>query len=196
MIFESLDILITQFLHSANCKESFISSAFLLITKNSQYIWFLIFMAAFFLEKKEKFPRRLFHFLVCFSGFILSWHFCDEYLKPFFSRERPFFSLPDYCLVGKNLATATAMNFSSSFPSGHTITAFTGAFLVFFFKWRKNLLVALLGILFAFLCGYIRIFIGMHYFFDILGGIFFALLISSIWYKLMLTAAKSYQQES
>jgi|GEM_PF-3614760 len=189
MSLELIDIYITQLLHSPDCKVNLLSKILLFITKNSQYIWFFIFTALFLVPFNKKKKPELLYFLACFSGFIISWHFCDEYLKPFFSRERPFDFLDQYCVIGHKSS-------SSSFPSGHTVTAFTGGFLAFFFKRKKNLLIACLALLFSLVCAYTRIFIGVHYFFDVLGGIFFALIISFTWYKLIILAGKDYKRES
>ena len=68
----------------------------------------------------------------------------------------------------------------ASFPSDHTTGAFALALAVLFVH-RK---IGIGMLLFAFLTGFSRIYVGHHYPFDILGSIIVSLVISAIVYKL------------
>lgn len=67
-----------------------------------------------------------------------------------------------------------AMHQLNSFPSGHTATAFT-IFLLTVFLFKNNKLV-LIGLIYAMLCGYSRIYLGQHFPMDVGGGIIVAIL--------------------
>lgn len=62
----------------------------------------------------------------------------------------------------------------NSFPSGHTATAFT-IFLLTVYLFKNNKLV-LIGLFYAMLCGYSRIYLGQHFPMDVGGGIIVAII--------------------
>lgn len=62
----------------------------------------------------------------------------------------------------------------SSFPSGHTATAFT-IFLLTIYLFDRTKMI-LIGLLYAMLCGYSRIYLGQHFPMDVGGGIIVAIL--------------------
>ncbi len=83
-------------------------------------------------------------------------------LKDIFQRPRPFVTFSEIIpLIDKPG--------SFSFPSGHTSTSFAAAFAVFFME--KNKKYAIPGIVIAAMIGFSRMYIGVHYPGDILGGI-------------------------
>jgi membrane-associated phospholipid phosphatase len=61
----------------------------------------------------------------------------------------------------------------NSFPSGHTATAFT-IFLLTIYLFNQSKLI-LIGLLYAMLCGYSRVYLGQHFPMDIGGGIIVAI---------------------
>ncbi len=92
------------------------------------------------------------------------------FLKFLFSRPRPFENFSDLDFL--SLET----DLSPSFPSGHTQRAFSGTVILgSFYKKFSKLFFAL-----ALLVGISRIYIGVHYPFDILSGSINGFLIGSI----------------
>lgn len=70
----------------------------------------------------------------------------------------------------------------NSFPSGHTATAFT-IFLLTIHLFNNKKLV-LMGLIYAMLCGYSRIYLGQHFPMDVGGGIIVAIITVEISKKL------------
>ena len=62
----------------------------------------------------------------------------------------------------------------SSFPSGHTATAFT-IFLLTIYLFDRTKMI-LIGLLYAMLCGYSRMYLGQHFPMDVGGGIIVAIM--------------------
>lgn len=83
-------------------------------------------------------------------------------LKDIFQRPRPFVTFSEIIpLIDKPG--------SFSFPSGHTSTSFAAAFAIFFMEKSKK--YAIPGIVIAAMIGFSRMYVGVHYPGDILGGI-------------------------
>lgn len=67
----------------------------------------------------------------------------------------------------------TTLHTLNSFPSGHTATAFT-IFLVSVYLFDKKWMVPI-GLLYATLCGYSRVYLAQHFPMDLAGGILVAI---------------------
>jgi len=80
---------------------------------------------------------------------------------------RPIASGIDPNLIHK--VEGVVMHQLSSFPSGHTATAFTIFLLtIYLFDHKK---MVLMGLIYAMLCAYSRVYLGQHFPLDLGGGI-------------------------
>lgn len=118
-------------------------------------IWLLL---AFVLAVFGKGAGRKMAFLGMLA-LLLGWFLSDEVLKNLFARPRPFLTFPDVRILADK-----PLQFS--FPSGHTTVSFAPA-VVFFLKNRQ---VGVLSLILAVFIGFSRIYVGVHYPLDVLGG--------------------------
>jgi undecaprenyl-diphosphatase len=117
-------------------------------------IWLLV--ALFLYLSGPKTRRASFLMLLAvFISFVLG----EEILKHIFQRPRPFLSLE-----GVNLLVAPPGSFS--FPSGHAANAFAASLVVA----RKVTRLAWAVLLLAVVIAFSRVYVGVHYPLDILGG--------------------------
>ena len=91
---------------------------------------------------------------------ILSWFLSDEVLKNLIGRPRPFLRFPDVRILVDKPA-------QFSFPSGHTTTSFAPATVLF----RKSRGLGAAALTLAALIGFSRIYVGVHYPLDVVGGV-------------------------
>lgn len=85
---------------------------------------------------------------------------------------RPIASGIDPNLIHK--VSGVTMHQLSSFPSGHTATAFTIFLLTIYLFDNKKMV--LIGLIYAMLCAYSRVYLGQHFPLDLGGGIIVAIL--------------------
>ncbi|HOK35476.1 MAG TPA: phosphatase PAP2 family protein [Candidatus Pacearchaeota archaeon] len=108
----------------------------------------------FFGNRKRNFQMTIEAFLAAiFSRFVVV-----NIIRAIYPKSRPFVNHQVYLLIRET---------GNSFPSGHASFFFALSFTVYFFN--KKLGIAFLII--SFLMGIARIFVGVHYPSDILGGI-------------------------
>lgn len=89
----------------------------------------------------------------------------------------PYITRPIASGIAPNLmhtVKGVTMHQLSSFPSGHTATAFT-IFLLTIYLFDRTKMI-LIGLLYAMLCGYSRIYLGQHFPMDVGGGIIVAIM--------------------
>ncbi|MCR8968473.1 phosphatase PAP2 family protein [Facklamia sp. 7083-14-GEN3] len=129
----------------------------LFITHSSSAIPVLIFFAIilFILYKKRAFNKM--HFiLITIPGTLI----INTILKLIFQRDRPdLLNL----LVEENFY---------SFPSGHAMISSTAIFALMVLCWRSKHFykILTLGLVYTFLVGYSRVYLGVHFPSDIIGG--------------------------
>ena len=142
---------------------------------------FVLFMIFYKTPKKEA--------LLVTLSFILMIVACDQFssglIKPFFERLRPGHH-PDF----KDLVDLVngRRGGSFSFISGHATNCF--GFAVFLSLIFKNRWVTLVALVWATLIGYSRIYLGMHFISDVVGGILAGTLIALILYAVFVPLRK------
>ncbi|HYE30428.1 MAG TPA: glycosyltransferase family 39 protein [Methylomirabilota bacterium] len=118
-----------------------------------------LLLLAIWLIWKGGLKGRLFLLLLVLSVSVADGFLCDK-IKDLVGRDRPFLSIPDArVLVGKGG--------SGSFPSSHAANWFAAASLVWIYYRRAFWIVFALGSL----VGFSRIYVGVHYPLDVLGGV-------------------------
>jgi undecaprenyl-diphosphatase len=128
----------------------------------AKYLIFVIFLFVvlpiiFYKSKKEKMERFVFAIRVFLSGIFA--YVLKLAMVLFYNRPRPFATHDVVQLVNRSA--------DGSFPSSHAAVAFAVAFLVFLHNKKYGVAFIFL----AFLVGLGRIYVGVHYPLDIMGGI-------------------------
>lgn len=128
------------------------------------FVYYLVAGAVvvFLLIKNKK--EKIRYLLLVGSSVILSRIVITELIRFIWHRSRPF--------VDHQVNQLLEHSASGSFPSGHIVFLFALATAVYFFN--KKLGIAFLII--SFLVGMARVFVGIHYPLDILGGIVIGIL--------------------
>lgn len=133
---------------------------FFSITGMSLIIWLAIFTYLIFSEeKKHK------EFIVFFlTSLLISSFLANVVIKNILRRQRPF--------LKQSVSTEYPSDFS--FPSGHATASFAAATILAYFDRKRKKLFYLVAILISFS----RIYLGYHYFFDVIFGAFLGWLTS------------------
>jgi undecaprenyl-diphosphatase len=162
-----LDTVITNFLKNLLPNNFFFDLffSFFSLKGNAIFVWILVIIIALFLEEKKHpgISKNDKKFILAFTLSFLLTAFLVEYpLKNFFNRQRPILTnLNQLQLVSTNYCPT-----DFSFPSGHAATAFSAATVLTFFDKKRRFFYSTI----AFLIAYSRIYLGCHYFLDVLGG--------------------------
>jgi len=151
------DFFITNFLKNLFPHHRFFDLffSFFSLKGNAIFIWILVIIIALFLEEKKHpgISKNDKKFIIVFTLSFLLTAFLVEYpLKNLFHRQRPIST--NHCPT------------DFSFPSGHAATAFSAATVLTFFDKKRRFFYSTI----AFLIAYSRLYLGCHYFFDVLGG--------------------------
>jgi len=159
-ILDQTDTLFFLFLNKASANPVF-DLVLPFITQLKHWIIPLAIFAIWLLFRKKL--RGLEIVIVIALSIIVSDQLTSQVLKPFFERARP-------CEVLDQIRVLLWCNSSRSFPSAHAAnsTALATAIFAYFGRLRIFLILALLVASVSFS----RIYIGVHYPFDVLAGIF------------------------
>lgn len=151
-----------------NIRTDLLTPILLLITNIGHYgaIW-LVIAVALILRQSTRQQGLLALISLLISGGIA------ECIKHLVMRPRPFLQMSELIPLGQT-------PHSFSFPSGHTVCAFAAAFIIWrtCTGWQRFFFM-----FFAVIMAFSRLYAGVHYPTDILGGIFVAFVGSSLtWY--------------
>lgn len=128
-------------------------------------IWVPIVLFTFFFKRRQ--------LLLVISSIVFSTLFAQLSKNIFFKGvPRPALAIPDHSLF--HSITGVELHSLNSFPSGHTTTAFT-IFLLGTILINKKWVLPV-GLLYAILAGYSRIYLAQHFPIDVAGGIIAAIL--------------------
>jgi undecaprenyl-diphosphatase len=142
------------YINSFAQKSNFLDMFFITSAEIMPFIFIGIEVWLYFFANKKK--EAVFAFYSMLIALLIS-----AIIKLFYFHNRPFMDG-----IGVLLTYHAP---ESSFPSDHTTFLFSIAFSYLFSKLKK---LALLSLFLAFLCGVARVYVGVHYPFDIMGGIF------------------------
>jgi len=126
------------------------------IAQYSGYFLVIFAIVLFFLLRKN-WRRQTYYFSVVALSLLVSSGVITTTLRFFFYRARPYIALSLEPLFMKT---------SSAFPSGHAVFFFTLAAAVLFFNKKMGIWFLVV----AALMGFARVFSGVHYPLDVLGG--------------------------
>jgi undecaprenyl-diphosphatase len=175
----SIDVAVFYFVNH-NLQNALFDWLMPLIT--DQRNWFPLFLGAYVWlwwkgGKNGRVAAVLIIFVIAMSDQVSS-----HVLKPFFQRPRPCVALPDVNMI-------TGLNRSFSFPSSHATNSFAAAALLahYFSGWSWTVYTL------AFFSGFSRIYLGVHYPSDVLGGALLGLFCAWLVIRVYNFAEKIYQ---
>lgn len=159
---------------------SFMDFTMPLITYLSNYGIFWILLAAFFLCKKNSRSIGLTMGIALILGLLTG----NLILKPLTARIRPY----DF---DASISLLIAPELEFSFPSGHTLAAFEGAFSIFFYRKKQGIPALILAALTA----VSRIYLQVHYPLDVICGALLGSLFALLAFWIVKTVYKKAQIE-
>lgn len=165
------DIFIFNFINGFATRFGFLDMLGIFLAKCSPYFLGILLLFFLFWPKEDKEKNRAMVLVAIMAGLIARF-LLKSIILLFYSRPRPYVSLPS---AHKLISTIASDNFQS-FPSGHAIFFFALSTVIY--KFNKKL-----GILFfssSILMGVARVFTGVHWLSDIVGGLVLGILVGVI----------------
>ncbi|MFA5770036.1 MAG: phosphatase PAP2 family protein [Patescibacteria group bacterium] len=173
----SLDYFLTNFFNQLVPHNLFFNYffSFFSLKGSSILVWILVILIVVILEERKN-PGvssrdKKFIFLFSFS-FLLTAFLSDIILKNIFLRSRPFFNIGS----GNPTPTQFLCPLDFSFPSTHAATAFAAATILTYFDKKHRWFYYSVAIFIS----YSRIYLGCHYFFDVVFGAIIGWLVSQL----------------
>ena len=147
-----------------HCRKPFLDPIMIFITNFGNSVWFT---AGFYLWLSGRNPASGIRIL---ASLFLSWGLTSLVLKPLIGRARVYHAVP-------GLVAIIPEPKDKAFPSAHAAMAFAGAFAILFHMPPG---FGIPAILFALLMGYSRMYVGVHYLSDVLGGLMTGLICAGL----------------
>ncbi|TSA23496.1 phosphatase PAP2 family protein [bacterium] len=152
---------------------SIFDKIFPIITEPKNWLIVTLIAMIFFIFKEKK--KAIGVIALVLVAAVLSDLIAYRIIKPLFGRLRPCH--PEYFIQGGRFLVG--MKTSFSFPSNHAMNMFTAATVLSYFYQKYS--GYFLG--FAALIGFSRIYVGVHYPLDIIGGAVFGIILGSGVYR-------------
>ncbi len=140
---------------------------------SAAFIWIVFLILIVFIEEKAHpgISKKDKEFIIIFTLTIFfSFLTTEVFLKNLIRRPRPFYQIQNLKLKIQNYPQ------DFSFPSGHSTIAFAAATTLSFFNKKRRFIYFTIASLIA----YSRLYLGVHYFFDVLVGGIVGMIISKI----------------
>ncbi|MGB9883632.1 MAG: phosphatase PAP2 family protein [Microgenomates group bacterium] len=142
----------------------------------SIFIWVIFLILIVFFEEKAHpgISKKDKKFIIIFTLTIFfSFLTTEVFLKNLIRRPRPFYQIQNLKLKIQNYPK------DFSFPSGHSTIVFAAATILSFFDKKRRFIYFTIASIVA----YSRLYLGVHYFLDIVGGGIIGILIGNFIYK-------------
>ena len=169
---ENLDREITIFIN--NLSNHYLDNIMIIVS--NKYVWIPLYL--YLIYWLWKFDPKNFkvNLIICVSSVVISDHITSSIMKPYFERLRP---CQDNSMIEFiNIVYGCGKKFS--FASSHASTTFSLA-SIFFMVSKRNFKILFLW---SILIGYSRIYLGVHFFFDVIFGFFIGFLTSFLFYRI------------
>ena len=138
-----------------HCRKPFLDPIMIFITNFGNAVWFT---AGFYLWLSGSDAASGKYIL---ATLFLSWGLTSLVLKPLIGRTRVYHAVP-------SLVAIIPEPKDKAFPSAHAAMAFAGAFAILF---HLPVSFGIAAMAFALIMGYSRMYVGVHYLSDVLGGL-------------------------
>ena len=149
---------------------------YIMIFLSNKYVWIPLYIYLIFLLWKYDKKNFTINIVICSGSVIVADFITSSIMKPYFERLRPCQDNSMLDLI--NIVSGCGKKFS--FASSHASTTFSLA-TIFFYITRGDIKLLFLWSL---LIGYSRIYLGVHYFLDVIIGFLVGFLTSMIIYRI------------
>ena len=149
---------------------------YIMIFLSNKYVWIPLYIYLIFLLWKYDKKNFIINVVICSGAVIIADFITSSLMKPYFERLRPCQDNSMLDLI--NIVSGCGKKFS--FASSHASTTFSLA-TIFFYVTRGDIKLLFLW---SFLIGYSRIYLGVHYFLDVIIGFLVGFLTSVVIYRI------------
>lgn len=149
---------------------------YVMILFSNKYVWIPLYIYLIFLLWKYDKKNFTINIVICSGSVIVADFITSSIMKPYFERLRPCQDNSMLDLI--NIVSGCGKKFS--FASSHASTTFSLA-TIFFYITRGDIKLLFLWSL---LIGYSRIYLGVHYFLDVIIGFLVGFLTSMVIYRI------------
>ena len=154
-----------------NVRTEFLNHVMQFFSFLGNYGWFWIVLCIVLIAVKKTRPIGI----IAAASLVASLLIVNGIIKPVVSRTRPFVSIEELTLI-------TRKPHDSSFPSGHTSSAFVVSCAITWCLSGKKKWIGVILIIIASLIAFSRLYLGAHYPTDVIAGLLLGITISVVTY--------------